>query len=472
MAQRARVHPKNGPVFAGITPSQWKGHLAIHDPSFGHGLSPPVFWQAFGALQLRRLVRKMPVGHSGRRILIHRPVYTTYTGLVRSKSLAVDFMHWHRHVIEELLPLYEIFFFVSLHSNQFVEGGKSISVRLLLRRFVSRSHVTASQLHVRNCFASTAVRTRVFPIESCPVSFLPLHRTSDPASTLQHLATPFASIRTCEPLLDADADVDGKLSRGAWLLVDGSTSNDVQWCGFHLVYIRFASRTVRFRVSSCRSASLGRLGEKAGADPPFFADTPSWESWENEGEKGCGVWSGRGAEGKAVPRTVDWKGVDPVRRGLKGGSPGFEPGFDRMEKEHDTLASVEPRPSRKDAPFSRSFSLPASPEDRGVDRPSACQGGLWGIEGPSRSPSPRRCESEGHVRIVRGGKGRGTTNRVDSIPERTRERERRVDQVRDEREKKDGGVGERCHVDPGAWEGTKGKGEWKSLQGDVERALE
>ena len=137
---------------------------------------------------------------------------------------------------------------------------------------------------------------------------------------------------------------------------------------------------------------------------PLLQTHPRGSRGRTRERRGGGVWSGRGAEGKAVPRTVDWKGVDPVRRGLKGGSPGFEPGFDRVEKEHDTLASVEPRPSRKDAPFSRSFSLPTSPEDRGVDRPSACQGGLWGIEGPSRSPSPRRCESEGHVRIVRGGR--------------------------------------------------------------------
>lgn len=205
---------------------------------------------------------------------------------------------------------------------------------------------------------------------------------------------------------------------------------------------------------------------------PLLQTHPRGSRGRTRERRGCAMRSGRGAEGKAVPRTVDWKGVDPVRRGLKGGSSGFEPGFDRMEKEHDTLASVEPRPSRKDAPFSRSFSLPASPEDRGVDRPPVCQGGLGRIEGPSHSPSSRRCESEGHVRIVRGGKGRGTTNRVDSIPERTRERERRVDQVRSERENEERGMGERCHVDPRAWEGTKGKGKWKSLQGDVERALE
>lgn len=96
-----------------------------------------------------------------------------------------------------------------------------------------------------------------------------------------------------------------------------------------------------------------------GRSTPLFADTPTWESWENEGDEGCAGCGREGAEGKAVPRTVDWEGVDPVRWGSKGGSIRFTPRFNRMEKENDTLACVEPRGSRKDAPFLRSFSAPS-----------------------------------------------------------------------------------------------------------------
>lgn len=254
--------------------------------------------------------------------MIHRPVHrSSFVDLAGSTLLVTSFMHWSRHIFEKSLPLHEIVFMLSIHSNHFVERRISVSASLFVRRFVSRSHVNASCASTWNCFGSRILRSQVSPGESCPVPIASSsHRSSDPTSTLQGLASPRSPVLIFEPSsLGVEVRV---LAGGASLPFDAS--NVVSFCfAFPSSFsIRFGSRTVRFSLSSCRSAWVPRVGPREGPRPHPSRHTPVGGA--NEGERG-GVGGGKeGAEGiggilgGSIGRSVP--GKHGVRKGIPSGT--------------------------------------------------------------------------------------------------------------------------------------------------------